>query len=229
MADGARRRHGGGTGRHTGTFDRLTGCSIGYEPCSPGEVFFTDLRARVCPRAQPPSTGWTRGQEVLQRDHQGDLTAQKVRWCPEPDLNRHARVGAARFKLAVSAFHHLGWPRGSASSRPEPIGARSLNIGRVNRCCLILLIPEGASAPGTGRPHLPIALRAITARAHGMTEFHRRNKGDSPAFSPAHARRCRCQGPTSSPGMTRRSPVTLGSVAETRTQTDVNRSGCPGR
>src|SRR5690606_5067079 len=31
-------------------------------------------------------------------------------WCPEPDLNRHAREGAARFKLAVSAFHHPGRP-----------------------------------------------------------------------------------------------------------------------
>lgn len=35
---------------------------------------------------------------------------RSTRWCPEPDLNRHAREGAARFKLAVSAFHHPGRP-----------------------------------------------------------------------------------------------------------------------
>src|SRR4051794_36211128 len=34
--------------------------------------------------------------------------ASRTWWCPEPDLNRHAREGAARFKLAVSAFHHPG-------------------------------------------------------------------------------------------------------------------------
>lgn len=48
-------------------------------------------------------------------------SARRPWWCPEPDLNRHARSGAARFKLAVSAFHHPGRPwaplRGS-----EPIG-----------------------------------------------------------------------------------------------------------
>ena len=33
---------------------------------------------------------------------------EEDRKCPEPDLNRHAREGAARFKLAVSAFHHPG-------------------------------------------------------------------------------------------------------------------------
>jgi hypothetical protein len=100
-------------------------------------------------------------------------------WCPEPDSNRHARSGAARFKLAVSAFHHPGRPwaplRGS-----EPIGDPPAASGGRGRSCLILLAPEGASALGTRRQHVPTALRVTLRHARGMTEFHRRNRGAPP-------------------------------------------------
>src|SRR4051812_30332749 len=116
---------------------------------------------------------------------QGSTAAKRrlaeVRKCPEPDLNRHAREGAARFKLAVSAFHHPGRPwaphRGS-----EPIRRLPPNIGQADRCCLILLRSEGASAPGTGHPHLPIASRGPLGDACGMTEFHRLNKDAPPVL-----------------------------------------------
>src|SRR5213595_4324784 len=81
---------------------------------------------------------------------------RRTRWCPEPDLNRHAREGAARFKLAVSAFHHPGRPW-APHRVSEPIGTHPPNSGTADRCCLILLTSEGASAHGTGHPHLPTA------------------------------------------------------------------------
>lgn len=67
---------------------------------------------------------WTSGSESCPVPRVGPCPTGRARrpwWCPEPDSNRHARSGAARFKLAVSAFHHPGRPwaplRGS-----EPIG-----------------------------------------------------------------------------------------------------------
>lgn len=118
---------------------------------------------------EPPAPGWSARHWKLQ----GEV--------PGTGLEPVRPQGAARFKLAVSAFHHPGRPwaphRGS-----EPIGRHPSNSGAVDRCCLILLTPEGASAPGTGHPHLPTAWRAATACVCGMTEFHRPNEGAPPVL-----------------------------------------------
>lgn len=47
--------------------------------------------------------GNTRGKSAVVAAH-----AACKEMCPEPDSNRHAPEEAARFKLAVSAFHHPG-------------------------------------------------------------------------------------------------------------------------
>jgi hypothetical protein len=72
--------------------------------------------------------------------------------------------GAARFKLAVSAFHHPGMGslgRTSAYGPPHRRATTSLsggtppNSGSTNRGCLILLATEGPSASGRGSPTHP--------------------------------------------------------------------------
>ncbi len=83
--------------------------------------------------------------------------------------------GAARFKLAVSAFHHPGRPWAPRSAS-EPIGRLPPNSRPADRCCLILLTSEGASAHGTRHPHLPVAFRTARPGVCGMTEFHRPNE-----------------------------------------------------
>ncbi len=100
-------------------------------------------------------------------------------WCPEPDLNRHAREGAARFKLAVSAFHHPGRPWGPRWVS-EPIGMLSPGSGRVESCCLISWVTDEASAPRSGHRHLPAALWTAADHVRGMTEFHPPNQGAPP-------------------------------------------------
>lgn len=70
--------------------------------------------------------------------------------------------------------------------RSEPIGRLTPNSGRATRCCLILLTSEGASAHGTGHPHLPIAFRATRGAVWGMTEFHR-HEGGPPRPLPLYA------------------------------------------
>ncbi len=121
-----------------------------------------------------------RGREGDQR-RASRRSREEAWWCPEPDLNRHARSGAARFKLAVSAFHHPGRPwaplRGS-----EPIGGLRAADGGMGRSCLILLAPEGASGLGTRCQHMPTALRLTPRHGCGMTEFHRPNKGAPPVL-----------------------------------------------
>ncbi len=141
-------------------------------------------------RAAAPAVGGVRVHECdvrPPRGREGDQrrasrrSREEAWWCPEPDLNRHARSGAARFKLAVSAFHHPGRPwaplRGS-----EPIGGLRAADGGMGRSCLILLAPEGASGLGTRCQHMPTALRLTPRHGCGMTEFHRPNKGAPPVL-----------------------------------------------
>lgn len=145
----------------------------------------------------------------------GPRPASQGREVPGTGLEPVRPRGAARFKLAVSAFHHPGRPwaphRGS-----EPIGAHHPNSGRADRCCLILLMSEGASVRCTGRQHLPTASRTHRARVRELTEFHRPNAitpnpGPDPGPAPGStaARHAlpgadpdRSQGTPSSPGMT---------------------------
>lgn len=95
--------------------------------------------------------------------------------CPERDSNPHGRR-PARFKLAVSAFHHPGMTRSFPSlsaSAHEPIRALSPDSGRVARCCLILLAPEGSSAYDEGVAQQRRGVRGRTCRSGGMTESRR--------------------------------------------------------
>lgn len=174
----------------------------------PSEAF---ARWRPLHPAPAPARHGARPGVRSRRARGGD---EEDRKCPEPDLNRHAREGAARFKLAVSAFHHLGRPWAPHRS-PEPIGRRLTNRARADRCCLILLASEGASARGTGHPHLPIALRAGAGAVCGMTEFHRPNKDAPPVLARPAPR-----GAPSSSGMTRRPPVHPQSAPGTGTAMD---------
>lgn len=80
--------------------------------------------------------------------------------------------GAARFKLAVSAFHHPGKARDAALAQ-EPIGARHSNSRAATRCCLILLTSEGASGHVTSHPHMPGAGGHLRPRHTGMTKSRR--------------------------------------------------------
>ncbi len=139
-------------------------------------------------------------------------------------MNRHAREGAARFKLAVSAFHHPGRPWAPHRGH-EPIGTRLPNSGRADRCCLILLMSEGASDRGKSHQHLPIALRAVRGLVCGMTEFHRPNEGAPPVLD-AKPTQGPSPGRSSSPGMTALSAVRLEAVPGTGTAADYTaRSG----
>jgi hypothetical protein len=88
--------------------------------------------------------------------------------------------GAARFKLAVSAFHHPGsgsLGRTSAYVPPHRRATTSLsggtppNSGSTNRGCLILLATEGASASGRGNrthPRPPDLLICRTTPTSGI-------------------------------------------------------------
>lgn len=85
----------------------------------------------------------------------------------------------ARFKLAVSAFHHPGMARGSALAH-EPIGALPSFSGTLARCCLILLTSEGASVQVGPAPANCGAGRGRKNRHGGMTETRRL---DGPVWS----------------------------------------------
>lgn len=80
--------------------------------------------------------------------------------------------GAARFKLAVSAFHHPGTARDAALAQ-EPIGTHHSNSRVTTRCCLILLTSEGASAHVPAHPHMPGADGHLVTRLTGMTKSRR--------------------------------------------------------
>jgi hypothetical protein len=136
----------------------MLGCRTRGPPTEPG-------------RAAPPRASVRmRRVTARTRGHRWSIVCTDM--CPEPDLNRHAREGAARFKLAVSAFHHPGVARGSALAH-EPIGTRLPNSGGVTRCCLILLASEGSSALGGRHRHMPEAGRRAVPSGTGMTKSRR--------------------------------------------------------
>lgn len=149
---------------------------VNLAPPTPDASLRKDARAVNGSRRTPPA-GHARGGRVGRDRERSEVPGTGL----EPVRPR----GAARFKLAVSAFHHPGRPWAPRRDS-EPIGARSSNSGRANRCCLILLTSEGASATGTGHPHLPIAFRAARGRVCGMTEFHRPN-GRTRATAPGRS------------------------------------------
>lgn len=96
-------------------------------------------------------------------------------------MNRYAREGQRG--LSSPCLHSTIRARPWAPHRgSEPIGTHPPNSSRAGRCCLILLMSEGASASGRRHPHLPTALRATARGACGMTEFHRPNKGAPPVL-----------------------------------------------
>jgi len=166
------------------------------------------------PAIRRSRASWTRSSTVRGELFQEGHSRGERSEVPGTGLEPVRPRGAARFKLAVSAFHHPGRPW-APRRRSEPIGVRPPNCRRANRCCLILLTSEGASDHGTRHPHLPIALRGTPGRARGMTEFHRLNKDAPPVL-------CTCpdQGPPSSPGMTPSGAVPPKSAPGTRTATD---------
>ncbi len=140
--------------------------------------------------------------------------------CPEPDSNRYAREGqrglsSPCLRSTIRAGHEL------RIERSEPIGTHRPNSARAMRCCLILLMSEDASAPGTGHPHLPIAFRATAARVWGMTEFHRT---EGARWDPLRRteQRLYTSGPmaASSPGMTRAAAVRPKTAPGTGTTAD---------
>lgn len=95
-----------------------------------------------------------------------------MRWCPEPDSNRHAPEEAARFKLAVSAFHHPGvGARLRLGTRPYPgASLEQRNIRSMLSYFIDRLMVR--QTPGTASAHARAGLRARTP-ANG-------NDGNSP-------------------------------------------------
>ncbi len=92
--------------------------------------------------------------------------------CPEPDLNRYAREGQRG--LSSPCLHSTIRAGHGAALRIRAYRGASLELWASEPMLSILLTSEGASAPGTGHPHLPIGFRAAQT-AYGMTEFHRPN------------------------------------------------------
>lgn len=165
---------------------------------------------------------------VLPRPKRCTAPTSHIRWSdavihvvPGTGLEPVRPRGAARFKLAVSAFHHPGRPW-APSDGSEPIRTHPPNSGTAARCCLILLTSEGASGHDMGHPHLPKALRPRSTAAYGMTEFHRPH---TPRTRGGHKRlpSSPLRGAPSSPGMTPAPGVRLESSPRTRTAADYTR------